>query len=121
MTHDPYYDPHRHYRSETAWRAQQEDLDRQDAIQEHRELPMDEFRDSPLSRVTMQRLRNAHDEGRTLVFRSEWGRGMCCVAQRPLDRPTTIYQDYDSVRFRRMRVEIERFWERLNENRTGNN
>lgn len=109
--------------TEQQWLRQQEKLDRSEAIEDRRELLDDEFDRSPLDRLTLQRLRNAHDEGRTLAFRSEFGRGCCCIAQAERRQPAVICREFDPVKFRQMREWIKAEWKRLkgNENRTGNN
>lgn len=107
--------------TEQQWLRQQEKPDRIDAIRERRELADDEFDRSPLPRIILQRLRNAHDEGRTLAFRSEFGRGSHCIAQAAHRVPAVICREFDPVKFRQMKAWIKTEWKRLkaNENRTG--
>ena len=106
--------------TEQQWLRQQEKLDRRQAADERLEMLNDEFH-SPLSRVVLQRLRHAHDEGRTLAFRSEFSRGSYCVAQTKHQMPVVIYRDLNSGRFRQFRAWIQAEWKRLkDENRTGN-
>lgn len=116
MIHDHYRDPHRHYRSEVAWRAAQEDLDRADERRE-RTMLMDEIYDSPLPRVILQRLRNARDEGRTIRFRSEFsndcGAYFACVAQADGAVPVVIFRDKSLREFQKVKVWIQDEWERL--------
>ena len=106
--------------TEQQWLRKQEKLDRRQADVDRREMLDDEFH-SLLSRVVLQRLRRAHDEGRTLAFRSEFGRGSFCVAQAERRIPVVICREFDPVKFRQLKGWIEAEWKRLkDENRTGN-
>jgi len=102
--------------TEERWLHRQEILDRHQERDERREILMDEFH-SPLPRVILQRLRNAHDEGRKISFRSEFnwecGPYFSCIAQSPRTVPVVIIREKSLREFKRLRLWIEVEWERL--------